>query len=227
MHRLRRQTRASNFIWKKFDAYSRFRHSERCRKLLSKAYHGINVFELSIQHRKQENISDAQFTYGEIVYSSFVKILNVVQPEKNEIFYDLGCGGGKAVFSAALLYPGILTRGVECLPPLYNLCQRLQCSIKEMMQNNKFFKDQPLNVKFIAGDLIHIDFSDASIVYLNVTCFNADTWSVICDKLETLSVNARVILTSKQLTSKNFKLIHQQSHVMSWGMNTINIYRKV
>jgi hypothetical protein len=213
-------------ILRKWNDYQKSRYSERCRVLLKNLYHDIDPCEISLRYRKQEDITHNQYIHGEIIFSSFSDILAFVKPKKNEIFYDLGCGGGKAIFTAALLYPDIIVRGVESLPPLYDLCQSLQCSLVKMMRDSQYFKHHPLNVEFISGDLTAIDFSEANIVYLNVTCFDSDIWERICEKLEALPVNARVIITSKYLNSENFDLIDQQSHLMSWGMNTVNIYLK-
>ena len=218
--------KAISLMRRKYNDYLTNRHSEQCKALLKKLYQNIDTFEISLRHRKQENITGNEYTYGEIIYSSFVEMLAFVQPKQNEIFYDLGCGGGKAVFTTALLYPNIIVRGVESLPPLHDLCQNLQTSLQKMMQDKVYFKHHPLNVEFIPGDLSAINFSDANIIYLNVTCFGTDLWSLICEKLETVPFNARVIMTSKSLTSKNFELIYQQSHLMSWGYNTVNIYVK-
>ena len=73
---------------------------------------------------------DLSLTYGEIVPSSFHQILDYVSSsnlfcdepfkEKNGIFYDLGCGTGRAVICAALsphLFKKVI--GIEIIPDLY------------------------------------------------------------------------------------------------------------
>lgn len=216
-----------SIAFRKINQYLIRSHYRMCQPLLAKLYKDVNAFKISLSHRERENNKSEEFIYGEIIYSTFAELLAIVQPQPNEIFYDLGCGAGKAVFTTALLYPDLRCRGVELLPPLYELCLDLKKSLSETMAKDKYFKSRPLSVEFIQSDILKMDFSDANIVFLNATCFDPESWKKICQKLESLQVNARIIISSKSLESPSFDLIHQKSHLMSWGMNTVNIYRKI
>jgi len=62
-------------------------------------------------------------TYGEICHSSFVQLLNSISGFRsgvNEIFVDLGCGVGKALFTAVLEPSGSFNKvvGIELIPEL-------------------------------------------------------------------------------------------------------------
>lgn len=46
-----------------------------------------------------------EFTYGEVLFHYFIPLLELVKPKKGEIFWDLGCGGGRPVAIAALYFP--------------------------------------------------------------------------------------------------------------------------
>jgi len=196
--------------------------------IFTKLYKDVNAFEISVDHRNEQKIKSDEFTYGEIVPSSFAEIMSIVKPRSNEIFYDLGCGSGKVVFLAALLYDDLIIRGVEVLPPLHELCLELKQKLKGIISKSRNFKGRPLPIEFINEDLITMDYSDGDIVFLNATCYEDDTWGKkICKNLDKLKVGARVIMTTKTTESKKFELIHANTHLMSWGMNSVNIYRKI
>jgi len=216
-----------NITLRRLKQYIIHRHYRKCQPLLTKLYDGINAFEISLEHRETENIKSDEYIYGEIIYSTFADLLSASQPKPNEIFYDLGCGSGKAVFTTALLYPDVIARGVELLPPLYNLCLELTKKLKGLMSNDKYFKTHTLNIEFFQENLLEYDFSNANILFLNATCFTKDNWTKICEKMEKLAPGSRVIISSRSLESDNFELIHARSHLMSWGMNTVHIYRKI
>lgn len=80
------------------------------------------------------------------------RALRLAQLKPGEVFYDLGCGDGKAVFAAAKL--GAKATGIEIAWPLY-----LFCLVKKVVQH------QPL-VKFKLGNLFNLDVSDADVVYI-------------------------------------------------------------
>src|SRR5580658_1272591 len=69
---------------------------------INPAYHSRrDIRRLGI---KKLGIKKDDFIYGEIEFLSFYIILEKTKPEPQEIFYDLGCGAGKAVFAAALFF---------------------------------------------------------------------------------------------------------------------------
>src|ERR687889_280100 len=56
---------------------------------------------------------DSSLTYGEILPRSFQSLVSEVDPKPGEEFWDLGCGTGKPVILAALLFPFARLNGVE------------------------------------------------------------------------------------------------------------------
>ena len=82
------------------------------------------------------------------------KMLELAQPKKGEILYDLGCGDGRIVVTAAKKY-GVKGIGVDIDP------QR----IKESNENAEK-AGVTKQVKFIKQDLFTMDFKDADIMAL-------------------------------------------------------------
>src|SRR5688500_3949464 len=82
------------------------------------------------------------------------KMLELAKPKKGEILYDLGCGDGRIVVTAAKKY-GVKGTGVDIDPE----------RIAESNENakNAGVTDQ---VKFIKGNLFEMDFKDANVIAL-------------------------------------------------------------
>lgn len=85
------------------------------------------------------------------VVNGMLKLANV---KKNDVIYDLGCGDGRIVITAAKNY-GATGTGVDIDP------QR----IKEAKENAKAAGVTD-KVKFVQGNLFEMDFSDATVVTL-------------------------------------------------------------
>jgi len=79
------------------------------------------------------------------------RALQLAALKPGEVFYDLGCGDGKAVFAAAKL--GAHATGIEIAWPLYLFCQ-----IKKLLFSS--------SARFKLGNLFHLDISDADVIYI-------------------------------------------------------------
>ena len=63
-----------------------------------------------------------EFTYGEVMFHQFVALMNLADPKPGEIFWDIGCGGGKPQAIAALVFPFLKScKGIELLDNLFNV----------------------------------------------------------------------------------------------------------
>jgi SAM-dependent methyltransferase len=185
-----------------------------------------NPFLVSNDYRDKMQLKGGEYTYGEVVASSFFELLLLTDPKPGEIFYDLGCGGGKAVFSAALFFPFLRVKGIELLPPLYELCKKIHKIFKREVANDSLFKDNNFHIKFVQGDLLRYDFSKGNIFFLNATCFKDDDWELLQSKLEKLPEGTRFIVVTRQLNSPSFQRIKRGTYTMSWGPATLFVYRK-
>lgn len=80
----------------------------------------LNEINFSFHKTQDHNLDDQTLAYFEIDYYNFFNFLIQCGAKDGDIFYDLGCGVGKAIISAAL--SGIKFKkilGVEVLPSLY------------------------------------------------------------------------------------------------------------
>lgn len=193
---------------------------------LATLYKLENPFQVSRCYRKEHKISSHEYVYGEIVFASFTDVLSVAKPQPGEKYYDLGCGSGKSVFLTSLLYEGVSANGVEILPPMYELDLKLLKKMKAQLKKSPHFKSHPLDVNFYNADLFDFDLSDADIVFINATCYSKKSMEKIEKKLKTLKSGARIIISSKKLKDKCFKLLHGRYYLMSWGVCYLRVYRK-
>ena len=46
-----------------------------------------------------------EFTYGEVIFPTFVPLFALAKPKEGEVFWDLGCGAGRAMVIAGLCFP--------------------------------------------------------------------------------------------------------------------------
>lgn len=103
--------------------------------------------------------------YGEIKQEGTNSLINYFKEYFNEntIFYDLGCGLGKMVFHVGLLDIK-KSVGIEYSKERYNGCKYIQTNY---CPSNK-------NIEFYNKSFLEHDYSDATIIYVDNTCFNED-----------------------------------------------------
>ena len=107
------------------------------------------------------------------------KMLELAKPQKGEVLYDLGCGDGRIVVTAAKKY-GVKGTGVDIDP-------------ERIAESNENAKSAGVTdkVKFIKGNLFEMDFKDADIIALYLlTDLNVKLRPKL---LDTLKPGARIV----------------------------------
>ena len=194
-------------------------------QFLNKLYAPINGTYISQQERKRLKLEEDAFTYGEIDFITFMLIFSKIKVEDQEIFYDLGSGTGKVVFTVALWGSFSKVYGIELLPGLHEIASnQLEQAKIFLADDERMSKLQ--SIQFLQGDFKNIDFSDADILFINATCLSHPTWVLLLEKFSKLRTGARIIITTKKIPLKEFSLIYHDTILMSWGLNSINIYIK-
>lgn len=121
--------------------------------------------------------------YATIGYRNVRRILRVVNPGREDVFYDIGCGMGR-ILCVAALRPVRKCVGVELLEPL--------CEIARQNANSLRRRKAPIHI--IRGDAATVDLSDGTI-YFMFNPFGPDT---LRDTLE----NIRCSLSHKPRSIK-------------------------
>ncbi len=200
--------------------------------LLLTLFQSVKGTSISLKDRHKLKIQDDAFVYGEIDFLSFMFILDKVKPQVGEVFYDLGSGAGKAVFTAALNYDLSRSVGIELLPGLSEQSKKLiedtRNLVKLQFANfNDLYSKRLSSIEIINADLLKCDFTDADIIFVNATCFSETSWEKILEKFLSLKSGSRVITTSKTILDPAFQLVESELELMSWGMNSVYIYKKI
>ncbi len=191
-------------------------------------YNNVDARRVSLDERRRLDLKDDHFVYGEIAYPTFAKMLDIAKPMPGDVFYDLGCGSGKSVFLAAMLYDFSKALGVELLKPLYDLAAAQIEKFEKQLPLQSEFAGKTFNIDFAHKDLLEQDISDGNIIYINATCFIGDIWEKTKAKLKAeLPIGARVLLTTKSLPDDTYQQKFSELLEMSWGPCTINIYEKI
>lgn len=204
-------------------------HYDRCLTVFRKVYDDVNSMEVSINERKRLNVyDDTSYVYGEVIFFSFVRILEKTEPKPGEVFYDLGSGAGKAVVIAALVFDFSKACGIEKLDALYNLSIELQEKLKNLPERQELLHHKEINLQFIHGDMLTQDFSDGDVIFMNATCFSEEMLTKLTAKLLKLKVGARIIVASANFDAiGGLERKYSHLHLMSWGLASIKIYERV
>jgi SAM-dependent methyltransferase len=175
-------------------------------------------------YRLSRGIWNKEFIYGEIEVLPFFTLLEKTQPTPGEIFYDLGSGSGKAVFTAGLYFDLAKSCGIELLAPLYTLANNRVKQAQELAGSQDQLKNLA-TIQFKNDNFLNADFLEANIVYIAATCLQTETWEKLIDKLVQLQPGSRIIVASKQISHQRFTQIYQGNELMSWGLCPVTIYK--
>ena len=201
-------------------------------RLFNTLYCRTNSESISRSERNRLKIDEDDFIYGEIEFASFVGVLEKLSLQSGGIFYDLGCGAGKAVLAAALNFDLSKSVGIELLPGLCEVAnEKIQQAILILQSVKNELTDLYLkrlaSIQIINADLHQCDIAEADIVFINATCFGYTNWEKIKEKLLTLKIGSHVIVTTKKIQHDHFQMVSESFELMSWGMNSLNIFKKI
>ena len=133
-------------------------------------------------------------------------MLQAVKPKQGEVFWDLGCGSGRPMMVASLIYPFLKEcNGVELLPDLAKLaeeaCARLEASCTE--DDIEYSK-----INVIEGDILKVDWwTNGDIIYGATLLFPDELLSAIADKAELMKPGSRFISLKELPERPKLKLL--------------------
>ncbi|MGB7294505.1 MAG: class I SAM-dependent methyltransferase [Candidatus Aminicenantales bacterium] len=167
---------------------------------------------LSGQISLQERLFDVPYvpTKPEVVAS----MLRMAKVTKNDILYDLGCGDGRIVITAAQLY-GIRGVGIDIDAE----------RIRESRENAAVAKVEHL-VKFIEQDLFQADFSEATVVSLYLlTSVNLRLRPILLRQLRpgTRIVSHNYAMDTWKPDDSTVVMVNEQSHSVYFWVVPANL----
>jgi trans-aconitate methyltransferase len=186
--------------------------------LFERLYAAVDGKAISHAARERSGDGDLSLTYGEIVPHSFRALIDEARPQPGEVFYDLGSGTGKPVILSALLYPFSRLVGIERVADLAAAARRVLKDLKSQSEQSV------PKIRFVTGDILKQDLSDAGVVYSHATAFTYELMDEIEERLHALPRGARVALVGKHLESKAFAFKKSQVCEMNWGPSLAQLY---
>jgi len=184
-------------------------------------YKDVNGFGLEdIDYTIIKNHREVNTTYGEILPTSVSNMIKEMNVNANDVFYDLGCGTGKVVIQYFLQTNIKKSVGIEISSTRANKAQHniniVLAKFPKIFNNRK--------IEIIQDNILNVNLSDATCVYLCSTCFSSILLNNVLDKIKTTSKNIRVIVTLKDFDSDEY-LNKFQKKVISipctWSDSTI------
>ena len=195
--------------------------------------------QTSRKERDAKGYINSGLIYGEVEFGPFAEVLinlkryGLLLGPKNENdltplpkFVDIGCGIGKAVFTAALVAEWRECVGIEILEGLYNVCEGIFEKWQKEIHDQLPEERQQTNVYFTRGDATALAWPDADVVFANSTCFSPELMNLLAAKASLLKDGAVFITTTKQLPSEKFVLLEERIIHQSFGQGTIYIHMK-
>jgi SAM-dependent methyltransferase len=177
---------------------------------LFKVYAIRDQFQVSIEESKGVSGLEDDLTYGEATWGSVFKIMEFVNPSKDKIFYDLGCGTGRICFFMNIYY-GLETWGIDLIPTFIGNAQQI---------SEKFnLKD----IHFLQTNWLDIALEKADILYIAGTCLDDNTLKKLIEKLKSLKTGTIVISVSNWLKGEHLELIKTMNLPFSWGWAKVYI----
>jgi hypothetical protein len=106
--------------------------------------------------------------------------------------------------------------------------QKFESLLKNYPEYFDTYKKIP-DYEVVNGDFLKFDWSDASFVFANSTCFTHELMEALAIKAEELKPGTFFVTFTKKLPglSDNWELRAGFRRLMSWGIATIYIHKKV
>ncbi|PRP80216.1 hypothetical protein PROFUN_12102 [Planoprotostelium fungivorum] len=171
--------------------------------------HRITKKEESTTNRSGGNLDGfGSATYGEIVPAAVMHLIKLLEITERDVFYDLGSGIGKAVIQIALQTNVKRSVGVELSETRYNLSlvaakdtweavRDFSPEERKLVTVREDIDELQKTICFLNSDILDIDISDATCIYWNNICFNAQASHKILLMFKELPEGTRVLCSRK------------------------------
>lgn len=201
-------------------------NKEQAIKKVKSLYTGVSSYSLNendpYNKLKEHNKNDVVETYGEILPKGVDIIINNISIDKNDVFFDLGCGCGKVVTQFYYQTCVKSSNGVEFSTTRFSQAQE----IKEKIKKNEVIANK---LNFYRSSFVNknLDLSHGTIFYIASTCFNKETMKKIWDKISNnKNLNAIIVLTRFPKTC-DFSIVKRTKSIevpCTWAKSGAKIY---
>lgn len=186
---------------------------------------------VSQKEREERLLSDDCYAYGEInpdIFASiYLKIASVYRTTEKGIFYDLGCGVGTLVYTAAFVGDFSRVIGVDNIRALLERGEKRQERWETMKSS---FTQQAKIVEFdwIEDNFVLADFwQDASFIFLHWTAFSTEQREKVGKTMAKLKEGTQVVSLTNPIPGSDFAVLVEDQCETSWGQSKYFFQEKV
>jgi hypothetical protein len=191
-------------------------------ELLRACYRGVDGFDIPAGDVRAVARAKGSSTYGELMPSATLRLLEALELDRDDVFYDLGAGVGKVVLLAAATTTVSRAIGVELAR------SRCDQAAKAFTAARRVRFPGVRRAIMIHGDLLSLDMSDATVAYTCSTAFSTPFMRKLTKRLATLP-KLRLLATLQDLDPHPaFELLRTLRLDASWRRHTrVHLYRRV
>lgn len=201
--------------------------AEKARQIYDDLYSDVDGKQASLNGRHQMHLDGRSFVYGEVVFDGFAELLKDADNVPGGIFCDCGSGTGKAVMMAHLLCDFKRCVGIEIIDNLYSTSKNILERYKKEFWPGIQAEIGEKEVILYHGSILHGNYCDVDLLFMNSTCFQEDLMSAIELNLSYMKPGSQVVTLSRCLRSPNFVMEKQKTYDFSWGKATGFFHRKL
>ena len=163
--------------------------------VLERLYAGLpDIHEVPLQEVNQIDASGGNQTYGELTIRGVREIAEILRPNVNDVFVDMGSGAGRCILQAALEWPCRRSVGVELSKSRHDVAAMALARAQPSVQRR---------TSLLHDDLLTCtDFEDATIVYVASLLFDEAFMARLAERLSSLP-RVRAIATLTRLPTES------------------------
>lgn len=181
------------------------------------SYFFSSPFEISKQFLIQKGEQDV-YTYGETPLTTMDLIAQQVEITSDDVFYELGCGRGRACFWVRF-FRGCKVIGIDFVPEF----------IETAIQIANF--EKVAEIQFRNENFLECDLGDATIIYLYGLQLPDQEIQKLAKRLETLPTGAKLISVGYPLkdyySNSCYEVMHCFTAPFPWGETEVYLQVKI
>lgn len=193
-----------------------------CQEYMTAVYQGVSGFISYQPGEKESHAKEKIFlTYGEILYPSVNTIIEQLDIEENDVFYDLGSGIGKVGLHFFLKTPVKKVLGIEYSEKRNLFAEKVYKQVKHEFPE---LFERGRELKTMKGNFMETDINDATIIYTCSTCFSEELLENMAEMLDRCP-NVRYIVSMKPLPLK-MPLVSVLDIECTWDKTKCHLYAR-
>lgn len=182
-------------------------------KLLDTLYGQISGYLIDTSDREMIEKNGGNATYGEITFSGVKTLIKELHLTAADVFYDLGCGVGKMVVQVYLDSPVKKAIGIELSSKRHSDAQR----VKDLLLETEVLEAGRV-LDFHHADILNVNLSDATVLYLASTCFSDEFMRKLTNKFaKEIPKTIRIITLRPLPDNDTFILVKTYDLPMTWS----------